>query len=329
MKLTLLGIVVSMLILPLTAVSQVSITTSPIGTYTQNFDGAFLSTGDYTLTDNAPANLGWYSARTIGTGNVFTASIGNAVAGQFYNYGLAADPNRALGSIATTGTGALYYGLRIQNDTASPFQSVRVQYAGEQWLDFYPATQTITFSYQVSAGDITSLTTGTFTSVTPLTFTTPSNTLIAGPLNGNLAANRVALDLTFVVAVPAGSEIMLRWQDTAEPTIAPFNHGVAIDDVTVTLSSLAPTAAHISISGRATTPDGRGISGALLVLSGGQLEQPLTARTNPFGYYQIDDVLPGSTYLLEISARRYNFTQTSLVINAQDNVTGANFMTEN
>lgn len=326
MKLTALSLVLSMLFLPLTGVSQVTITTAP-GTYSQNFNGTFLSTVNYTLADNSGANLGWYSLRSTGqggSGNVFTANTGT-LTGQFFNYGAAGNTERALGSAATVGvTGTVYYGLRIRNGTSSPLQSVRVQYTGEQWLAFFPVAQTLAFSYQVSPTPITSLT-GAFTAFPDLDFATPVNNF-DGALNGNAAPNRTVIDETFFVAIPSGSEIMLRWEDVAEAPL--ISHGIAIDDVTVTLSALGPTAAPVSISGRVTTANGGGIGGAVLVLSGGQLEQPIVARTNPFGYYQINGAPAGATYLLEISARRYTFSQTSQVIHAQDNVTGVDFIAE-
>jgi len=330
MKMTALCIVFSMLFLRMTAVSQVSITNpTPAGSYVQHFDLGFPGTGDYTLTDNAAANLGWYSFRTIGNvagGNVFTANVGNSLVGQFYNYGLAGDPNRALGSVANIGaTGTMYYGLRIQNDTGTNVSSVRIQYAGEQWLAFFPIAQTLAFSYQVSPTDITSLTAGTFTPEPALNFTTPV-TGFAGPLDGNQAANRAALDQTLIVAIPPGSEIMLRWEDAADAAV--LNHGIAIDDVTVSFFIFGPTAANVSISGRAVTASGVGIGNATLVLSGGLLPEPLIARTNPFGYYQIDGVPAGNTYLLEISSKQYTFAQSSQVINAQDNVAGIDFIAD-
>jgi hypothetical protein len=89
-----------------------------------------------------------------------------------------------------------------------------------------------------------------------------------------------------------------------------------------------PTVAPVSISGRATTASGVGIGNAILTLTGGLLSEPLIARTNPFGYYQIDGVPAGGTYLLEISAKRYRFVQPSLVINAVDSVGDADFVAE-
>ena len=107
-----------------------------------------------------------------------------------------------------------------------------------------------------------------------------------------------------------------------------LNHGVAIDDVTITFSTLGPTAAPVSISGRVTTANGTGIGNAILVLTGGQLAQPLIARTNSFGYYLIEGAPAGEIYLMEVSSKRYTFSPSSLVINAQDNVSDADFISD-
>jgi hypothetical protein len=72
------------------------------------------------------------------------------------------------------------------------------------------------------------------------------------------------------------------------------------------------------------TADGRGISGALLTLTGG--EQPLMVLTSPFGYYQFEGLLAGRTYLVEISSKRYQFAEPARVITVNDNVTDLDFI---
>ena len=180
MKITALGIVLSIFFLPLITVSQVSITTpGTAGAYSQNFDGTFLGTGNYLLNSNEAANLGWYSFREIGVTpapNIFNADDGSSFGGGFYNYGLAGEADRALGSIAAQlTTNEMFCGLRIQNDTGSTVQSVRVQYTGEQSHAFFLQPQMLGFTYQVNGGDITALDLGTFIAVPPLSFTTPVN----------------------------------------------------------------------------------------------------------------------------------------------------------
>ena len=116
---------------------------------------------------------------------------------------------------------------------------------------------------------------------------------------------------------------MLRWQDVDD---SGNDQGSGIDNLTVTL--LAPTAAGVSVSGQVRTAAGVGIGGATLLLTGGSLTEPLVARTNPFGYYQFDEVPAGGTYLVEISSKRYSFSQPSQVISVQDSVTGVDFIVD-
>ena len=72
----------------------------------------------------------------------------------------------------------------------------------------------------------------TGTVVSELNFTSPITGGTAGALNGNLAANRVALSHTISgLNIPNGTEIMLRWADL-DNTGA--DHGLSIDDFSVT-----------------------------------------------------------------------------------------------
>ena len=86
---------------------------------------------------------------------------------------------------------------------------------------------------------------------------------------------------------------------------------------TFTCTPLAPTAAHVMISGRAVDRDGRGLGNVVLTLSGPS-GQPIRARSNPFGYFHFDDVAAGRTYILEARAKEYSFT--SSVVSVQDDV---------
>lgn len=89
---------------------------------------------------------------------------------------------------------------------------------------------------------------------------------------------------------------------------------------------LAPTAAGVSISGRVVNSRGVGISGATVTLSVGSLAQPITARTNAFGFYRLDDVPAGNTYILSANAKRYAFQNPTRVINLQQSLTNEDFI---
>lgn len=91
---------------------------------------------------------------------------------------------------------------------------------------------------------------------------------------------------------------------------------------------VAPTAANAAING-AVYADGKGLSRIGLMLTGGNLQQPRFTQTNSFGYYFFDELPVGETYVVTvISNKKYNFPNSSLIINLQDNVAGVNFEAE-
>lgn len=95
----------------------------------------------------------------------------------------------------------------------------------------------------------------------------------------------------------------------------------------VLASSLAPTAALVSVSGRATTADGSGIRNANVVLtdSGGSVR---SAQTNSFGYFRFEDVAAGQTYVLEISSKKFTFAGSVRVLNVQEEIADLEFIAE-
>jgi hypothetical protein len=321
MKITALGFFLALLLLPIATIGQVSLTCGTGSIYTQDF--SFLGTGIFALTNNTP--LGIYAERqTLNTSPLtFFADAGTLVTPAGYrNYGTAASADRTFGAIAGPAGDTHFYGIRIQNDCGVTAGAIQIQYTAEQWRSGSTTPQTVAFSYLVSATDITSLSTGAYINFPTLNIVSP-NLTNAGAIDGNLPGNQVPLTGTITVSIPPGSEIMLRWTD---PDDSGNDQGIGIDNLTVSL--LSPTAAPVSVTGRVTAPNGTGIGGAILTLSGGSLEQPMIARTNPFGYFIFDGVPAGATYLLEISAKRYSFSQPSQVIQAQDNVADVSFVAD-
>lgn len=80
---------------------------------------------------------------------------------------------------------------------------------------------------------------------------------------------------------------------------------------------VAPTAAGVSISGRVVDIAGNGLGGVTLTLTDAAGHARL-GRSNSFGYFQIDDVPAGQTYLLSAQSKRYTFE--SQVLSVQDDV---------
>ena len=88
------------------------------------------------------------------------------------------------------------------------------------------------------------------------------------------------------------------------------------------------TASGATISGRVTTSRGRGLKHVVVMLAGGDLDEPIYATTNQFGRYQFEDISVGNSYVLTVFSRRYTFTQSSRVINFNSSFTDADFVSD-
>ncbi|MDT7604117.1 MAG: uncharacterized protein QOF61_2114, partial [Acidobacteriota bacterium] len=219
---------------------NISVTT--LGTpITQNFD-TLPASGSATWTNDSTIP-GWYTART-GTGTTIVANDGSSNAGNLYSYGTGTATDRALGSLGSGGAAAgnFFWGIRLTNNTGSTITSLNISYVGEQWRNSAAAAQTISFSYLVGSPTVTG-SLAEFQSagvaVTALDFTSPVTGGTAGALNGNLAANRTAISSTITgLNIPNGTDVMLRWSD---PDHTGSDHGLAIDDFSVTPDAVAAT----------------------------------------------------------------------------------------
>ena len=211
---------------------NISITTLPT-TITQNFD-TLPASGSATWTNDSTIP-GWYHART-GTGTTIVANDGSSNAGNLYSYGTGTNTDRALGSLGSgnAAVGNLFWGILLTNNTGSTIASLDVSYTGEQWRNSAAAAQTVAFSYLTGMTITGSLADfqAAGTNVTALDFTSPVTGGVAGALNGNLAANRVARSTTISgVNLANGQSILLRWSD---PDHTGSDHGLSIDDFSVT-----------------------------------------------------------------------------------------------
>ncbi len=238
------------------ASAQVSLNTlgSP---HTESFD-TLPATGSATWTNNSTIP-GWFHART-GSGTTIVASNGNSNAGNLYSFGTGAATDRALGSVGSgnAAIGNLFWGIRLQNNTGATITNLAISYTGEQWRNSAAAAQTISFSYLVGSPTVA----GTLVefqsagvAVAALDFTSPITGGTAGALDGNAAANRVVITSTITgLSIPNGTEVMLRWSD---PDQAGADHGLSIDDLSVTPTAGGPVAPNLSIN-NVTVTEGNG-----------------------------------------------------------------------
>jgi uncharacterized protein len=79
------------------------------------------------------------------------------------------------------------------------------------------------------------------------------------------------------------------------------------DPVIGIFEAFAPTAASVSISGRVITTEGRGVSKAIIVMTGANGEARY-ATTNPFGYFRFADVVVGQVCIFSVTDKRFSFT---------------------
>ena len=209
------------------------------GTYTQNFDTLAGSGTAATPWSNNSTLPGWYAYRNVsGDLSFYTPNIGRL--GSFGGDGVA---DRALGSDLDQGAGeAISFGVSYLNSSSIAISSVNISFDGEQW--FQGGTHagqfdTLAFSYQVFDGGTGgfSVTDG-WVAVDALTFTSPIYGNPAGPLDGNLPANRVPDIASTIngVSIAPGQEIWFRWMATNQAAVS--DHGLAIDNLTVTFGAI-------------------------------------------------------------------------------------------
>lgn len=89
------------------------------------------------------------------------------------------------------------------------------------------------------------------------------------------------------------------------------------------LQNAAPTAASVAVSGRVLTPDGRGLTNALVNLTDSN-GNSRTAMTGSFGYYLFEDVEAGQMYIITVSSKRYRFA--SQFVNVVEDMSDLNFI---
>lgn len=86
-------------------------------------------------------------------------------------------------------------------------------------------------------------------------------------------------------------------------------------------------AASVNIGGRVMLDDGiTGVPRATLTLVGGSLAQPLTIRTNPFGFYNFENLEVGQTYIVTVHSKQFTFTIPTRVFTPNDNIMDADFI---
>lgn len=94
-------------------------------------------------------------------------------------------------------------------------------------------------------------------------------------------------------------------------------------DGRVTLVAVT-TAAEVSLSGRVSSYEGRGVGNATVTISGGDSSNSVTVLTRRTGVYRIDGLKAGGSYIVTVSQPRYRFEPKA--VHLDDSVSGFDFV---
>ena len=200
--------------------------TAPGGIYTQTFNGLSLNGDNNVWDDAAEPMLSWYACQGNVPPKVYKAGKGTETAGALYAYGSEGNPDRALGAIASDGTGDIRFGVAFTNETGCPITNVTVTYAGEQWRCASNDVQSLFFGYCVT-NTVIPLAQAIYEWLPALRFDAPHRTdMKAGAVTGEGCTVTAPLP---VIVAPGGT-VILCWEDKND---AGTDHGLAVDDLIV------------------------------------------------------------------------------------------------
>lgn len=217
--------------------------------YTQNFDTLVNTAG---TTTNAFTLNGWFLDETGGgarDNEQYAVDTGGSNTGDTYSYGSTGATDRALGALRS-GTLIPNFGANFVNNTGGTITTLDIAYRGEQWrLGTAARSDTLTFQISYNATGITD-NAATWNTVAALGFTSPFTTTV-GARDGNAAGNFTDLSASLTgLAILSGQNFWVRWVDGDASS---SDDGLAIDNFSLTATSVAPPASNISISPTAIT----------------------------------------------------------------------------
>ncbi len=273
--------------------------------------------------ENATAFLGWTQSHSGCTDNgsaYFPPTVASSYAPGSSGAGITAFAGtRSAFNPWTCGPllVAAYYptpgGYTLSQDVTVPAgNSITLRFADSLYtnLAFYPAGDYRSARAKQFRVEIRN--TSNVVLVTPFSLTAPANTLT------NTGWTSRAFNLG---AAYAGQTIRLAFVWTTNTGLdAPGK--VGLDNVSIDAS--IPTAASVSVSGRALNASGRGISRVTITAtdSGGNTR---FAMTNPFGYFRFSDLQAGQVYVFQAISKRYEFTNPTQVLSISDDTNDVNF----
>ena len=166
--------------------------------------------------------------------SAYGANNGSSNAGDVYSAGATGAGDRAFGTLLS-GTLTPLVGVLVTNDTGTTLTSLGVSYTTEQWRQGGTARfDRLSFAYSTTQTSVAA--TSGMTAVAGLDGPAANGGSVTGQLDGNAAANRVAVSGTISgLSVAPGGTILLRWSD--------FNAAGADDLLAIDDLALAPNGA--------------------------------------------------------------------------------------
>ncbi len=200
------------------------------GEYSQDFDSLGIHSGSgstaYSWSDDQTL-AGWYLGGTPGS---YRANHGNSTAADYYSFGPDGSSDRALGSVAGSGS-EMIWGAHFQNATDQTIEGLSVRFAGEEWRKG-DTQNTLFFEYFIGNPAAVDSKESGWTTVNELDFSTPQSGG-ASPFNldGNLSANGLKLDFSLTgVSIGQGEDFWIRWRDVDD---SGSDAGVGVDDLAI------------------------------------------------------------------------------------------------
>lgn len=301
-------------------IGEVSAQTNPIPQtlpYTQDFGTSSFSAlpagfAGWNGISGASVNSQANAEATVPTGNAtITATTAVQTTAGIYGYSPAAtDASVYIQTSGNPTNGVNQLALGLDTTTCVAPSQVVVSYVVSS-VSVQPRTFGVVAQYRIG-------TSGTWT-----TITTTGN-----PFSFNSAGGGGPFAATPTLLLPVSANgqpnVQIRWA-IWRGNESGNSSGGSIDSINSRCSVV--TAANSSISGRVLAGK-TGISRAMVMLSGGSLEEPIYTTTNSFGFYNFSELPVGESYVVTVSSRKHSFTNPSLVISLNENVSDADFIAE-
>lgn len=213
--------------------------------YTQDFNQLAAAPGTYRWYDNQTLP-GWFLFNFVEQELVtptYRVNNGDSASGSFFSYGLGSESDRALGAVGSggayfgtpaAGTNAGFMALALRNTTGQPLTRLSLQYTGQQWRQG-ASDDVNTLVLQYGLGETVADVQTWVAPGTAFNFDSPSHELVTDTgtaLNGRAAAASLVRGGSLNVAWAPNAVLWVRWVFKNNHG---YDHGLAIDDVVVTV----------------------------------------------------------------------------------------------